>query len=370
MSQDNQPVEIVVDDGLDDDQSEVGDSMASSSTSLRESLLEYRIENGRTYHKYKDGKYIFPNDERELERLDLTHALWFLVSDDKLGLAPPCQDGAKVGRVLDVGTGTGIWALDFGDEHPEAEVIATDLSPTLPSYVPPNVKFQVDDAEEPWTFSQPFQYIHSRVITSGISDWHKYLRRCYDNLEPGGWVEVQEIDLYTASDDDTLKPDSALMKWCHLLQQASDRFGSPFVRIPTLKEVMLDVGFVDVSLSVSKWPTNAWPKEPKWKEIGIWNNENVLSGIEGFSMAALTRGHEWTREEVNVFLIDVRKDLKDRNIHAYWPVYFITGRRPDNVVIPQPAPESSVGSSPESAASPPASPPVSAPVQAQAQAAS
>jgi ubiquinone/menaquinone biosynthesis C-methylase UbiE len=30
--------------------------------------------------------------------------------------------GSKVKRVLDVGTGTGIWAIDFGDEHPEAEV--------------------------------------------------------------------------------------------------------------------------------------------------------------------------------------------------------------------------------------------------------
>jgi methylase of polypeptide subunit release factors len=31
--------------------------------------------------------------------------------------------------VLDIGTGTGIWAIDFADEHPEAEVIGTDLSP-------------------------------------------------------------------------------------------------------------------------------------------------------------------------------------------------------------------------------------------------
>lgn len=131
---------------------------------------------------------------------------------------------------------------------------------------------------------------------------------------------MQEIDLYTVSDDETLKPGSALMSWCHLLQEASDRLGSPFVRIATLKEVMLDVGFVEVSMTVTKWPTNDWPADPGWKEIGMWNAENILSGIEGLSMAALTRGHKWTREAVDVFLIDVRRDLKDRNIHAYWPV--------------------------------------------------
>lgn len=31
--------------------------------------------------------------------------------------------------VIDIGTGTGIWAIDFADEHPESEVIGTDLSP-------------------------------------------------------------------------------------------------------------------------------------------------------------------------------------------------------------------------------------------------
>jgi methylase of polypeptide subunit release factors len=36
-------------------------------------------------------------------------------------------------KVLDIGTGTGIWAMDFGDEFPEAEVIGTDISPIQPS---------------------------------------------------------------------------------------------------------------------------------------------------------------------------------------------------------------------------------------------
>lgn len=58
---------------------------------MTESVLEYRIENGRTYHKYKDGskwtanwnpggimihwqylkstEYHLPNDERENDRL-------------------------------------------------------------------------------------------------------------------------------------------------------------------------------------------------------------------------------------------------------------------------------------------------------------
>lgn len=40
-------------------------------------------------------------------------------------------------------TGTGIWAIDFADEHPECEVIGIDLSPVQPSWVPPNCRFEV-----------------------------------------------------------------------------------------------------------------------------------------------------------------------------------------------------------------------------------
>lgn len=45
---------------------------------------------------------------------------------------------------------------------------------------PPNVKFEIDDLEEPWTFSTPFDYIHSRMMNSSISDWKEYVQKCYE----------------------------------------------------------------------------------------------------------------------------------------------------------------------------------------------
>ncbi|RKL40229.1 hypothetical protein BFJ70_g5459 [Fusarium oxysporum] len=95
--------------------------LQSSTASISSSILNYRRENGRTYHAYKDGKYALPNDEAENERLDLQHNLFLLTFDDKLGLAPPNKPDAKVKHVLDIGTGTGIWAIDYADEHPEAQ---------------------------------------------------------------------------------------------------------------------------------------------------------------------------------------------------------------------------------------------------------
>ncbi|GJC84135.1 putative methyltransferase tdiE [Colletotrichum liriopes] len=122
------------------------------------------------------------------------------------------------------------------------------------------------------------------------------------------------------SDDGTLREDHSLVKWINLLLGASEKLGRPYIEIPPLKHLLEEIGFVDVELGLNKWPSNDWPKDPKYKEIGLTQCENILSGLEGFTMAPFTRVYEWTPEEVNVFLIDVRKDIKDRSIHAYWPV--------------------------------------------------
>lgn len=112
-----------------------GEDFNSSTASIGSSIMKYREENGRTYHAYKEGIYAFPNDDPEADRLDLQHHLYNLTFEGKLFTAPIPKE-KKFNRVLDVGTGTGIWAIDFGDEHPEATVLGIDLSPSRsPLYI-------------------------------------------------------------------------------------------------------------------------------------------------------------------------------------------------------------------------------------------
>ncbi|KAE9573266.1 hypothetical protein CGMCC3_g10588 [Colletotrichum fructicola] len=132
-------------------------SLASSTTSLADSIRDYVFENGRTYHRYKEGKYNMPNDERENDRMDMQHHMFLMTLGGRL------------------------------EDHPEVEVYGVDLSPTQPDFVVPNVKFEIDDIDEEWTYSQPFDYVHSRFMTSSVSSWKEYLTKCYDNLAPGGY---------------------------------------------------------------------------------------------------------------------------------------------------------------------------------------
>jgi len=57
--------------------------------------------------------------QRETERLDFQHHIFAMTFDGKLQIAPLPE---KLNRVLDIGTGTGIWAIDFADENPDTQV--------------------------------------------------------------------------------------------------------------------------------------------------------------------------------------------------------------------------------------------------------
>jgi len=92
--------------------------------------------------------------------------------------------------------------------------------------------------------------------------------------------------------------------------------------------MMREAGFVDVQERMFMWPINGWPKNKMMKDVGQWNQLNILEGLEGFCLALLTRGLAWTKEEVDVFVARVSRDLRDRKIHAYFPMPVAFGRKP------------------------------------------
>lgn len=165
-------------------------------------------------------------------------------------------------------------------------------------------------------------------MTGAFRDWPAFYAQAFDNLTPGGYCEIQDIDFPVRCDDSTLPPNSALARWSATLQGAAQSLGFPLDTCGQAKRMMEEVGFVDVVQIPFKWPMNRWPKQRKYKELGMWVQENFTCGLEAMSMALLTRGLCWTPEEVHVFCVDVRKDMVDTSIHAWWPIYVIYGRKP------------------------------------------
>ncbi|KAF6219056.1 hypothetical protein HO133_005600 [Letharia lupina] len=312
-------------DLYDASDSSLGDDVSKYTASMTSSIERYPVENGRRYHAFKDGNYVLPNDESELDRLDLTHQMLRITMGNKLHFAPI---GEKPEKMLDIGTGTGIWAIEMGDDYPSAEIIGTDLSPTQPSWVPANVKFEIDDAEEPWTFQEKFDFVHVRYLVAAIADWPKLMRQALEHTKPGGWAEFQDFDVTYYSEDGSLKEEHDVSKWITTLINAANGFGRDACPGSKLEGWMKDAGFAGVQNEKFRLPIGPWAKDKHLKTVGAWNLAQIEAGIEGFTLRLFTQFLGWKPEEVQVLLANVRKDLRDPRIHAQLDFHVAYGQKP------------------------------------------
>ncbi|KAK1545575.1 TAM domain methyltransferase [Colletotrichum paranaense] len=301
------------------------DGNSNASTSLSSSVRDYEWENKRRYHKFKQGRYLCPNDEPEQDREDMKHALVVHICDGDLHSAPL----GNPQKILDIGTGTGIWAIDMGDNYPEADIDGIDLSPIQPGFVPPNVRFLVDDAEADWLYpDNSVDFIHLRHMAPFIKDWPRLLRQAYRVLKPGGWIELQELRWRFACDDDTMGPDYAPTKMANLIEEGLGKFGFELYASETNPERLRAGGFVTQVHDVKKVPLGRWPKDDNLKTIGSYSQAVLFDGLQAITMGPLTRGLGWTPEEVEVLLMQVRKDLRNAAFHTYVYYHALSGQKP------------------------------------------
>ncbi|KAF1953458.1 S-adenosyl-L-methionine-dependent methyltransferase [Byssothecium circinans] len=317
-------------EATDDDNDSAFEGHSTASTSLASSVMHYEYSNGRRYHGYRSGTYLLPNDDEEQDRLDFVHHIFLLMLDGKLYNAP-LQNPR---RVLDIGTGTGIWAIDFGDAHPGAEVFGTDLSPIQPSWVPPNVKFYIDDLESDWVYApeEHFDYIHVREMVGAVADWDRLCAQSYANLNPGGYLELQEPIARFECDDGSLTQDTDLYQWQELCNEASKKFGKEVQTAGLLKSQVLNAGFVDVHEKIVKVPIGPWPKDPKMKELGRYHREQLSQGIGPYTLGFLGKVQGWSEAECKIITAKVQTQMRNPKIHTYIKYFFVHGRKPDNAV--------------------------------------
>lgn len=238
---------------------------------------------------------------------------------DKLFFAP-IENPASA---IDIGTGTGIWAMDMADAYPGCDVLGVDLSPIQPGYVPPNCSFQVMDLEDEWDMADRFDLIHTREMSGfAIKDWSRFYNQSFASLKPGGWVESQEFDLNISSDDNTMPENSKVMEWQTLWEQGISKAGMTCRCYPEkMKQDAEAAGFINVTVLPFKMPIGTWPKDKTLQQSGLYTLVGLLDGVSGLSLRVFTQLLGWTVEEMEVLLADVRKEWKNKKVHTYFPMY-------------------------------------------------
>jgi len=111
---------------------------------------------------------------------------------DRIIQAP--LSASDVHKAVDIGCGTGIVTHEIASQFPNAKVYGLDLSPVsnirekLPKieYVQANIVDIATPDEPDARFKQAsFDYIFSRFLVVGMTEWEKYIACCVALAKPG-----------------------------------------------------------------------------------------------------------------------------------------------------------------------------------------
>ncbi|PYH99415.1 methyltransferase [Aspergillus ellipticus CBS 707.79] len=284
-------------------------------------------ENGRTYHGYRKGVYMWPCDEQEQDRLDIFHKLFTVARvSGSLMYAPHPQNG----RFLDLGCGTGIWSIDVAHKYPNAYVAGVDLAPIQPPNHPPNCEFFAPfDFESRWALGEnSWDLIHLQMGSGSVVRWPNLYKKVLAHLRPGAWFEQVEIDFEPRCDDRSLDG-LALRHWYQFLKQATKDCMRPIAHSSrvTIQELE-DAGFTEIDHQMVGLPLNPWHQDNHERTVARWYNLAISESIETLSLAPFSRVYNWPLEKIRKIAAEVKSEAFNKEIHAYNILHIYQARKP------------------------------------------
>ncbi|KAL1747532.1 S-adenosyl-L-methionine-dependent methyltransferase [Schizophyllum fasciatum] len=230
--------------------------------------------------------YMLPADDDEVRRSELHHRMLQFVFHGKNYVGPvnhvlrPMPGVQR--RVLDIGTGGGMWAIQMADEFPSAEVIGVDVAPIQPREVPSNCTFELCDCNQS-SLPYPdgyFDFIHARTVHTGFVDYPQFIRECARLLRPGGLIVLIEPDITPrvgerdrrASTSRQARDPNPVYGWTNVwktYEACLRRLGVDPTVPAHLSEYLTQTGEFDkVVKQDGKIPVGFWPEDPETLTVG------------------------------------------------------------------------------------------------------
>lgn len=297
------------------------------------------VDQGREYYIQWFNTYPYPCDEAEKERLDATHHTFYDVAlDGHLHIASLRQGRL---RILDVGYGTGIWAISMADKYPQAEIIAIDIGNDHPVFE--GFEFRVDFrsgidfTSSTWGLEGQegtFDFIHAGCLCGSVPDWSDFYGKIATLLKPGtGQFEQVEFDWKPRCLDSSVPADSPVNLWWQCLRTASANFGKP-IEYPEDSERLLEqAGFdivkhnrTDIHSSEDRAASDDQRTQLcRWYRFFMFHP--AFKCVKGLSMGLLTHQLRWSPEQVSALCSDVSYILN--HVHSPWyhKFHVVTARK-------------------------------------------
>lgn len=200
----------------------------------------------------------------------------------------PCAFGNE-SRILDVGSGTGRWAIEMAEALPNVQVYGLDLSPPQDasarsrkhSHSPANYHFQPGNVLKRLPFLDDcFDFVHQRFLLASIppAQWYAVVRELVRVTRPGGWIELIEGGTML------LNQGPATRQWVSWWETLAARSGLDLSRSNHLGELLQQVD-LSCRSSIVDLPLGAWGKQ-----AGLLLQRHMLMVYDDVAMQAQHSG--------------------------------------------------------------------------------
>lgn len=196
--------------------------------------------------------YLLPKDAQEDQRLNFQHyALHHAFGNHYLAPLSP-----ETKTMLDVGSGTGIWAFDMAQQFPQAHILGVDIAFTsLPHILPDTCLFCQADILHGLPFpSHQFDYTHQRLLVFAIPAprWPEVVRELVRVTRPQGWIELLEAGTTVQNGGPATE---RLLAW---LRETSQTFGIELSLVRRLGDLLQRAGCQSVEAQDIPVPLGSW----------------------------------------------------------------------------------------------------------------
>ncbi|KJK79708.1 hypothetical protein H634G_05300 [Metarhizium anisopliae BRIP 53293] len=304
---------------------------------------DYFVRYGRYYASWRPGKYLFPIDREESSRLDMIHKLFLVVQQDELYLAPLAENRPL--RIMDLGTGSGIWAVHVAERTGrQSEIMTVDLHKFQPQYLPIGMTAVQFDIEDPcWdSLMTRCDLVHIRMLFGSIHTvlWPQIYRNIYNHLLPGsGYLEHVEIEWVPRWDENDVDkegngmPDSpsALEEWSNLYMTGLETLGrNGRIDGAAIRQTIEDVGFTNVEEKTIRLYMSPWMPEYYKREGARWLNMCFTRGVEGMSLWPMIIGLGMREDEVRGICERAIYESLEMRLRTYFNAHIWLARKPSN----------------------------------------
>jgi ubiquinone/menaquinone biosynthesis C-methylase UbiE len=288
--------------------------------SATRSAARPRFEWVGTRRYLADTPYALPKDPQEVQRLDFQH---FILRHELHGnyLAPLDRPGS----ILDLGCGTGRWAMEMAAEFPRARVVGMDL--VLPDSAaslghglarqPDNVAWVEGDFLQGLPFADAsFDFVYLRFLLFAVParSWPALLEELIRVTRPGGWIESLESWVNLSP----VFPASATFAgWVNeLIRQ---RGCDPQIA-RTLPELLRARGLEQIA---TRELAHRPPESPRWRQIfstiGLVALDSLRTPITAQGIVTPGRYDQ---------VATLARQESERSSALMWPAYITYGQRP------------------------------------------